>query len=114
MSGLNGRQDAFCRNYVSGMSGMHAAYRAGYSARSAANQGYRLLQRTDVQARIDSLRSVVAQRACLNSDALLAKLEAVYGRAMSCGEYGNASRIIALQARISGLDKPAMMRSDEK
>jgi hypothetical protein len=99
---LNGRQEAFCRHYAAGWTAERAAERAGYSHRSAANQGYRLLRRPDVLARLSQLYAQLAGETQLGTTALCAKLEAIYRSAMNRGEYGAARSAVALQGRLAG------------
>lgn len=102
---LNSRQEAFCRAYVLGSEAYKAAYAAGYAARSAHNQAHRLLQRPAVKQRIRYLRGAVAEQACQDTASLIAKLEAVYHRAINLGQYGAANRAVVLQAQLAGLDR---------
>jgi len=105
MSDLNGRQEAFCRNYVSGMSGTAAAIDAGYERSSAAGQASRLLDRPNVAARITELRKEVADQYCKSTEDILAKLEGLYRRAVNSGEWSVAARIVTMQARVAGVDR---------
>lgn len=52
---MNDRQEAFCLRYVVHFNATKAAQEAGYAERTAYQQGYRLLQRQDVQERIAAL-----------------------------------------------------------
>jgi|TARA_R110000823_G_C15745463_1_gene481302 hypothetical protein len=49
---LNNKQETFCQSFIACHSATEAAIIAGYSENSAANQGYRLLQRDDIKKRI--------------------------------------------------------------
>ena len=49
---LNNKQETFCQSFVACHSATEAAIIAGYAENSAANQGYRLLQRHDIKKRI--------------------------------------------------------------
>lgn len=100
---LTPRQEAFCHAFVAVPVAARAAVEAGYSRRSAKNQGWRLLARPEVQDRIRALRGEVAAVHAESRADLLAKAEAVYRQAMSDHQYQAAGRALALQARLNGL-----------
>ena len=54
---LKEKQEKFCQNYILHNNATRAAKDAGYSEASAYNQGYRLLQETSIQERIEELRN---------------------------------------------------------
>jgi len=54
---MNDKQEKFSQAYVLHRNATEAARAAGYSARSSANQGYRLLQMQEVVDRIHELES---------------------------------------------------------
>ena len=49
---LNEKQEAFVQHYILSRNASEAARLAGYSERSARNQGHRLLQEEEIQQRI--------------------------------------------------------------
>ena len=53
---LNEKQEKFAQNYVVYRNATEAAKAAGYSERSAYNQGFRLLQAPEVLERIEELQ----------------------------------------------------------
>jgi phage terminase small subunit len=55
MSKLTKKQEAFCREYVIDFNGTQAASRAGYSEKTAKEQGARLLSNVNVLAYIKEL-----------------------------------------------------------
>ena len=63
----------FCQEYVVDYNGKMAAIRAGYSARTAAEQAYDILKRPHVQAYIEQLHADTAQRLAINKDAIVKK-----------------------------------------
>ena len=54
---LNDKQEKFAQSYVLHNNATEAAKAAGYSASSAANQGYRLLQIDEIVERISILEN---------------------------------------------------------
>lgn len=58
---LNAKQDRFCLEYLKDHNATQAAVRAGYSERSAYNQGQRLLQLPEVQLRLTEAREKILQ-----------------------------------------------------
>lgn len=56
-SGLNDKQERFCREYVVDFNGTQAAIRAGYSKKTANEQAARLLANVSVQSFIQSLQT---------------------------------------------------------
>lgn len=108
---LNSRQERFCRAYLAFPNATHAAKSAGYNPRSAAMQGSRLLTRPDVRARLRAMQSDVAERTCARTDALLAKLESVFQRALEFHQFHAAGKAVEAQARLSAC-RPACEPAD--
>jgi phage terminase small subunit len=71
---LTAKQDQFCREYLIDLNATQAAIRAGYSAKTAMEQGWQLLQKTSVQARIQVLMNERSKRAEINADTILREL----------------------------------------
>ena len=103
MPRLRGRTERFCLAYLDCANAAEAARRAGYSARWAKGQGYRLLHRPAVATRLAELRAELAARDCLTLDSLLAKLESAYVRALEAGQTFSAARIVDAQAKLPHL-----------
>lgn len=106
---LNARHERFCQYYMSDPSATRAAVAAGYGARTARAQGSRVLARADVAVRLSELQAGVAGRSCASADALMAKLESVYVRAMENHHFHAARKAVEMQARLAGvgLKQPA-------
>jgi hypothetical protein len=102
MAVLSARHETFCRTFVMNSNATRAAIDAGYSRRTARQQGSRLLGNAAVQERIGQLRAEVARRHCLDADTLMAKLEAVYRRALENHHFYAANRAVELQGRLAG------------
>ena len=116
---LRRRHEKFCIAYVMRGEATRAAWDAGYSSGSGHNQGYRLLRRPQIQARLAELQRGLAQGFAGDAEALLGKLEAVYRQAVEGGYYNAAVRIVEVQARMAGHLKskarqPLAPENDEK
>jgi len=98
----NPRHEAFCQHFVLLGNAAYAAIDAGYARPSSRNQGYRLMRRPAIRARIAEVRRVLARAYCLDAQVLLGKLEAVYQRANENHFFHAAARAVELQARIAG------------
>lgn len=53
---LKGREERFCLEYIIDYNATKAAMRAGYSEKSAANAGYRLLKKDEILARVREIQ----------------------------------------------------------
>jgi phage terminase small subunit len=58
---LKERQEKFCQSYLINKNATQSAISAGYSDKSAHNQGYRLLQEPAYNADLKSLKKNTAQ-----------------------------------------------------
>ncbi len=65
------KQESFCREYLVDLNATAAAHRAGYSERTAKQQGSRLLTNVDVQAAIMEAQEARAERTGLTQDAVV-------------------------------------------
>ena len=65
------KQESFCREYLVDLNATAAAHRAGYSERTAKQQGSRLLTNVDVQAAIAEAQEARAKRTSLTQDAVV-------------------------------------------
>lgn len=99
------RQERFCHLYVADSHATRAAMAAGYAPRTARAQGSRLLSHPGVAARIRDLQAAQANRTCAHVDALMAKLENVYLKALDNHNFQAAGKAVEMQARLAGLTK---------
>jgi DNA-binding SARP family transcriptional activator len=83
---LNEKQEKFAQSYVLHNNATEAAKSAGYSAASAANQGYRLLQIDEIVERVD----------------VIDELESQYAFAKSNGHTNSAIKALELLSRVRG------------
>ncbi|MGH6660878.1 MAG: terminase small subunit, partial [Rhodospirillales bacterium] len=100
---LRRRHELFCQYFVLYGNAARAAGEAGYTEPAAKNQGYRLLRRPEIKARIADIHRDLAADVNRDQSVLLGKLEAVYRRAVDDGYLNAAARVVELQARLAGL-----------
>lgn len=74
MPSLEPKQRRFCQEYVVDMNASAAAVRAGYSSKTAKEQGYRLLTNVLVQEEVQRLKEKAAKRAEITADMVIAEL----------------------------------------
>jgi phage terminase small subunit len=130
---LHPKYERFCRIFFEDGNATEAARDAGFSYEHAATQGYRLLKRPDIQARLaelaseedaaearaiaerDALRAKLAAMRATEAETLLAKLDPVYERRLAARDDAGVMKVIALQARIAGLlDDPTAAKRGAK
>lgn len=105
---LNTQQEVFCQHYALSRNGAESARMAGYSARSANNQASRLLEREDIQNRIEEL----SQELTTNVDVIL-ELEKQYLQAKANGQGQTAIKALEMLSRIRGPEQEAEIKSEE-
>lgn len=71
---LTAKQEAFAREYLLDLNATQAAIRAGYSAKTAKQQGQRLLTNVDVQAAVTAGQDARATRTEIDADWVLKRL----------------------------------------
>jgi phage terminase small subunit len=70
---LTPKQKAFCREYLVDLNATRAAIRAGYSAKTAEQQGFQLLKKASVSARIGVLQGKRAEKVEITAERVLAE-----------------------------------------
>ena len=95
MPALKEKPEKFCQAYVISRNATAAAKEAGYSERSAYNQGYELLKRTDVQERIDELEEEYS-----TDVDIISELEKQYEQAKINGNGATALKALELLSRV--------------
>ena len=94
---LNEKQEQFEQNYILHRNATEAAKSAGYSAESAYNQGYRLLQSDEVKERIYELEQELETNVHVVSE-----LEQQYTMAKNNGHGNVAIKALELLSRVRG------------
>lgn len=73
-SGLNEKQRLFVQEYLKDLNATQAAIRAGYSAKTAKQQGQRLLTHVDVQKALSGQMAARSERVQIDADWMLRRL----------------------------------------
>ena len=94
---LNDKQEKFAQAYVLHRNATEAAKAAGYSDRSANNQGYRLLQMDEVTERIADLENEL-----VTDIDVVDELESQYTFAATNGHTNSAIKALELLSRVRG------------
>ena len=105
---LTPRQDAFARHYAACRNGAEAARRAGYKASNARYAARDNLRRDTVRLRIRALAAAQAEQRRDETVYLLMMLNAAMESALRQDLPNPMIRALALMARMTGLDKPAV------
>jgi phage terminase small subunit len=77
---LTDKQEQFAQEYIIDLNATQAAIRAGYSEKTAGEQGSRLLKNVKVLTRIDELKQERAERNQLDQDWVLTRLRQISDR----------------------------------
>ena len=94
---LTDKQERFAQAYVLHRNATEAAKAAGYSARSAYNQGYRMLKNDEITERISDLENELET----NID-VINEIENQYTFAKNSGHTNSAIKALELLSRIRG------------
>ena len=94
---LNDKQELFVQHYILSRNASEAAKAAGYSERSAYNQGYRLLQDEAVQQRIYD-----AEQEMTTDVNVISELENQYSYAKGHGHTNSAIKALEILSRVRG------------
>ena len=107
--GLNEKQEKVAQSYVLHRNATEAAKAAGYAARSANNQGYRLLQLDEIVERVRELENELE-----TSVDVIDELESQYAFAKSNGHTNSAIKALELLSRVRGANSDIMTSLDEE
>ena len=80
--GLNDKQEKFCREYVIDFNATQAAKRAGYSNKTAGQQGEALLKKLEIQRYIDSLKAKQNEELEITAAEITRNLKTIADRCM--------------------------------
>jgi len=106
---MNDKQEKFAQAYVLHRNATEAAKAAGYSSRSSANQGYRLLQMQVVIDRIHELEQQLETNVNV-----IEELEGQYAFAKSSGHTNSAIKALELLSRVRGANSDATGSMDKE
>ena len=105
---LNEKQEKFAEAYVLHRNATEAAKAAGYSAASANNQGYRLMQIQEVVDRVHELEQE------LETDVnVIEEIESQYTFAKANGHTNSAIKALELLSRIRGSNSDSGLSMDK-
>ena len=106
---LTERQERFAQAYILHQNAKRAALTAGYSTKSAANQGYRMLKNEEIKERISDLENELVT----NID-VIDEIEKQYTFAKANGHTNSAIKALELLSRIRGAksDKDVALSKD--
>lgn len=105
---LNEKQEKFAEAYVLHRNATEAAKSAGYSAASANNQGYRLMQMQEVIDRVHELEQE------LETDVnVIEEIESQYTFAKANGHTNSAIKALELLSRIRGSNSDSGLSMDK-
>jgi phage terminase small subunit len=79
---ITDRQQRFVEEYLVDLNATQAAIRAGYSAKTAASQGERLLRNVEISAALTAAQAVRSKRTEITQDYVLDNLRSVVERCM--------------------------------
>ena len=102
---LNDKQEKFAQAYVLHRNATEAAKAAGYAARSANNQGYRLIQMQEVVDRVQELETDVN---------VIEEIESQYTFAKANGHTNSAIKALELLSRVRGANSDASRLTDKE
>ena len=88
MADLTDKQKRFVEEYLVDLNATQAAIRAGYSAKTAEQQGHQLLQKTSVSAAIEAAKAARSERTEVTQDYVLRSIQAVAENSMHKGDDG--------------------------
>lgn len=72
---LTPKQADFVREYIASLNATQAAIKAGYSEKTAQEQGYQLLRKTSVQQSIEKARARKAEKVELTAEMVLRRIK---------------------------------------
>jgi phage terminase small subunit len=96
------KQESFVREYLLDSNATQAATRAGYSARTANEQGARLLANASVAAAISEARRKIAERADFTVDEHMDTLARLRDQAEKEGKYSAAVSAEMARGKVAG------------
>tara|TARA_R110001599_G_scaffold244188_1_gene444130 strand:- start:414 stop:935 length:522 start_codon:yes stop_codon:yes gene_type:complete len=106
---LNDKQEKFAQAYVLHRNATEAAKAAGYAARSANNQGYRLIQMQEIVDRVHELEQE------LETDVnVIEEIENQYTFAKANGHTNSAIKALELLSRVRGANSDASRLTDKE
>ncbi len=97
------KQERFVAEYMLDLNATQAAARAGYSPKTAAEQGYQLLHKTSVQEAIQDLQAKFRERMEVSKESVTAQLNTAYDMAEANGQTAVMVQATMGIAKVHGL-----------
>ncbi len=104
MTKLTAKQQSFVQEYVVDKNATQAAIRAGYSEKTANEQGCRLLANVSIKKSIDELLNKNAERCAVTVESLTDELNEAAEMARAQDDSNALRQAIMAKAKIHGLD----------
>ncbi len=96
------KQEAFVREYLLDSNATQAAIRAGYSAKTAEQQGPRLLGNVEISTAVAEARRKIAARADFTVDEHMDTLARIRDMAVAAAQYSAASKCEMARGKVAG------------
>jgi phage terminase small subunit len=93
---LTAKQRMFVAEYIVSLNATDAAKKAGYSERTAMEQGYQLLQKTSVQKALQEALNQREKRTGITADYVLNSLKQIADASMGAADYNPANKALEL------------------
>lgn len=90
MSKLTPKQERFCEEYLIDLNATQAAIRAGYSKKTAKQQGTENLAKPAIAAVIEQLKAERSRRTRIDADEVMRRIDAQYRKADAEDDISNA------------------------
>ena len=105
--GLNKKQHKFIDEYLIDLNATEAAIRAGYSKKTARQQGSRLLTNDDISAEVKRRQKASSKNAKKTRDDIIEDLETVVNKYLMAGNLTtNALKAIDMLSKMQGWYEP--------
>ena len=100
---LSAKQDRFCQEYVVDCNATQAAIRAGYSKRTANEQGSQLLAKLSIQNRVAELQKPICDKLELDAAYVIERLQRNEREAYEAGNLRESTRCLELLGKTIAL-----------
>lgn len=96
MAKLTPKQERFVAEYLIDLNATDAARRAGYSAKTAEQQGYRLLRNVQIAAAIAAAKKTTARKLAVSAEWVIKNLRSNHAKALALDKIGDSNRALEL------------------
>lgn len=113
-SALTPKQQRFVAEYLIDLNATQAAIRAGYSKRTANEQGSQLLAKLSIRQAIDAAIAKRSGKLEITAEKVMRDLEDARSKAMTAKDWGPAIRASELQGKHVGMFGERVILTDER